>query len=180
MRIRSSRFALPVPITYNVLLTLISALVAILVAGVGLFIASFGVLTPRKPAAAGLLMGLGFSTMHYVGLAAGRVNVVVDYPGVLAALSILIGICASALALWLAPMARCGLNSLSSVRQDSIHRRASSRSRDPLSLSLSSSDLWLTDPVKAFWVASPVTPIATVQRPPPLRARQDVRVRTSC
>ena len=93
---------MPVTINYDVLLTLISALVAILVTGLGLFIASFGVLTPRKLAAAGLLMGLGISTMHYVGMAAVRANVVMGYSSVLVVLSILIGICASALALWLA------------------------------------------------------------------------------
>ncbi len=93
---------IPVPINYDVLLTLISALVAILVTGLGLFIASFGTLTPRKLAAAGVLMGLGISTMHYVGMAAVRANVVMDYAGILVALSVLIGICASALALWLA------------------------------------------------------------------------------
>ena len=93
---------MPVPITYDVLLTLISALVAILVTGLGLFIASYGALTPRKLAAAGLLMGLGISTMHYAGMAAVRANVVMDYSGGLVALSVLIGICASALALWLA------------------------------------------------------------------------------
>jgi len=93
---------MPMPITYDVLLTLISALVAILVTGLGLFIASFGALTPRKLAAAGLLMGLGISTMHYVGMAAVRANVIMDYAGALVILSVLIGICASALALWLA------------------------------------------------------------------------------
>ncbi len=93
---------MPEPITYDVLWTLISALVAILVTGLGLFIASFGALTPRKLAAAGLLMGLGISTMHYVGMAAVRANVVMDYAGGLVVLSVLIGICASALALWLA------------------------------------------------------------------------------
>ncbi|MHA1571877.1 MAG: MHYT domain-containing protein [Alphaproteobacteria bacterium] len=93
---------MPMPITYDVLLTLNSALVAILVTGLGLFIASFGALTPRKLAAAGLLMGLGISTMHYVGMAAVRANVVMDYASVLVVLSVLIGIFASALALWLA------------------------------------------------------------------------------
>lgn len=94
--------SMPVPMTYDVLLTLISALVAILVTGLGLFIASFGALTPRKLAAAGLLMGLGISTMHYVGMAAVRANIVMEYSSALVALSILIGVCASALALWLA------------------------------------------------------------------------------
>lgn len=93
---------MPVPVTYDVLWTLISALVAILVTGLGLFFASFGTLTPRKLAAAGFLMGLGITTMHYVGMAAVRANVAMDYAGGLVALSVLIGICASTLALWLA------------------------------------------------------------------------------
>ena len=93
---------IPVPITYDILLTLISALVAILVTGLGLFIASYGALTPRNLAAAGIVMGLGISTMHYVGMAAVRANVVMDYSGVLVAASVLIGIGASAMALWLA------------------------------------------------------------------------------
>jgi NO-binding membrane sensor protein with MHYT domain len=93
---------MPVPISYDILLTLISALVAILVTGLGLFIASYGVLTARKLAAAGLLMGLGISIMHYVGMAAVRGNVDMTYSGGLVALSVVIGIGASTLALWLA------------------------------------------------------------------------------
>lgn len=93
---------MPEPVTYDVLWTLISALVAILVTGLGLFVASFGALTRGKLAAAGLLMGLGISTMHYVGMAAVQANVIMDYAGGLVVLSVLIGICASAFALWLA------------------------------------------------------------------------------
>lgn len=93
---------LPVTINYDVLLTLISVLLAILVTGLGLSIASYGELTARKRAFAGLFMGLGISTMHYVGMAAVRANCVVTYNGGLVAASILIGIAASTLALWLA------------------------------------------------------------------------------
>ena len=66
---------LPVTVSYDVLLTLISALVAILVTGLGLYLASYGELTIRKLAIAGLFMGLGISTMHYIGMAAVRANV---------------------------------------------------------------------------------------------------------
>ena len=93
---------LPVTINYDVLLTLVSALLAILVTGIGLYIASFGRLTLPKLAVAGFFMGLGISTMHYVGMAAVRANCVVNYSGVLIAASVLIGIAASTLALWLA------------------------------------------------------------------------------
>jgi len=94
--------SLPVTINYDVLLTLISALVAILVTGLGLFTASYGALTMRKLAFAGVLMGLGISTMHYVGMAAVRANCVINYDTSLVMSSVVIGILASTLALWLA------------------------------------------------------------------------------
>lgn len=93
---------LPVTINYDVLLTLVSALLAILVTGIGLSIASYGRLTARKLAIAGVFMGLGISTMHYVGMAAVRANCIVDYSPWLVIASVLIGIAASTLALWLA------------------------------------------------------------------------------
>lgn len=93
---------LPMTMNYDVLLTMISALVAILVTGLGLFVASYGRLTTAKLALAGLLMGLGISTMHYIGMAAMRSNSMITYSGGLVAASILVGIVASALALWLA------------------------------------------------------------------------------
>jgi len=92
---------LPVTIDYDVLLTLISVLLAILVTGIGLHIASFGEATTPKLAAAGTFMGLGISTMHYVGMAAVRANCVIDYSSPLVAASVLVGIGASILALWL-------------------------------------------------------------------------------
>jgi len=92
---------LPVTISYDVLLTLISVLVAILVTGLGLFLASYGNLTRRKLAVAGLFMGLGISAMHYIGMAAVRVSVAHEYDTIMVAGSVLIGIGASTLALWL-------------------------------------------------------------------------------
>lgn len=93
---------LPISVTYDLLLTLISALVAVLVVGLGVFVASFGALTWPRLAAGGLLMGAGISTMHYIGMSAIRANCVVSYAPPLVAASILVGVAASALALWLA------------------------------------------------------------------------------
>ncbi len=93
---------MPVTISYDVLLTLISALVAILVTGLGLFLASYGELTLRKLAVAGLIMGLGISAMHYIGMAAIRGNFAHEHTASLVVASVLIGIGASTLALWLA------------------------------------------------------------------------------
>ena len=94
--------SLPVTINYDVLLTLISALVSILVTGIGLFIASSGRPTAGRLCAAGLFMGLGISSMHYIGMAAVRANCVIDYSAWLVATSVAIGIAAATLALWLA------------------------------------------------------------------------------
>ncbi len=93
---------LPVVINYDVLLTLISALVSILVTGIGLSIASYGEASARRLAAAGIFMGLGISSMHYIGMAAVRANCVISYSYGLVATSVLVGIAAATLALWLA------------------------------------------------------------------------------
>ncbi len=94
--------SLPVVVSYDVLLTLVSALVSILVTGVGLFLASYGAPTGRRLSAAGLFMGLGISSMHYIGMAAVRANCIIDYSPLLVALSVAVGIAAATLALWLA------------------------------------------------------------------------------
>jgi len=93
---------LPVAVNYDVLLTLVSALVAILVTGLGLYFASGGAPTVKRILLAGLFMGLGISSMHYIGMAAVRANCVISYGVGLVASSVLIGIAASTLALWLA------------------------------------------------------------------------------
>src|SRR3546814_12870423 len=68
---------LPVAVTYDILWTLVSALVCILVVGLGVFVASFGRLHPWRLATAGLLMGAGIAIMHYVGMSALRANCLV-------------------------------------------------------------------------------------------------------
>lgn len=93
---------LPVTISYDILTTLISALVSILMTGVGLALVSYGRVTPVKLIAAGVAMGGGISTMHYVGMSAVRANCVINYTPWLVLASVLIGICASTLALFLA------------------------------------------------------------------------------
>ena len=93
---------LPVIINYDALLTLVSALVSILMTGIALFFSSIGARTPLKLAGGGLFMGLGISSMHYVGMAAIRANCIVTYSPSLVAASVVVGILASTAALWLA------------------------------------------------------------------------------
>ena len=59
---------LPVAIEYDALATLGSALVAILITGIGLGLLHFGERTERRIVYAGVAMGLGIVLMHYIGM----------------------------------------------------------------------------------------------------------------
>ncbi|MEP4194390.1 MAG: MHYT domain-containing protein [Aliishimia sp.] len=59
---------LPVPFHYDALITLISALAAILLTGVALLIVHFGDRTPLRITFAGVCVGLGVVAMHYIGM----------------------------------------------------------------------------------------------------------------
>ncbi len=93
---------LPVIVDYDALLTLLSALVSILMTGIALFFASIGARTPMKLVGGGVFMGLGISSMHYVGMAAIRANCIITYSAPLVVASVVVGILASTAALWLA------------------------------------------------------------------------------
>lgn len=59
---------LPVAFYYDALITLISALVAILIVGIALLILHFGERTPPRIALAGFIVGTGIPAMHYIGM----------------------------------------------------------------------------------------------------------------
>lgn len=59
---------LPVAITYDALATLGSALVAILITGLGLLALHFGERSRRRIALAGVMTGLGIFFMHFIGM----------------------------------------------------------------------------------------------------------------
>jgi len=94
--------SLPVTITYSALPTLASALVAILVVGIGLIALHFGARTQKRILIAGTLTGLGIVAMHYIGMSAINGNCVIGYRPVGPVLSTAIAIGSSILALELA------------------------------------------------------------------------------
>lgn len=88
-------------LTYAALPTLGSILVAILITGVGLLILHCSERTTRKIGLAGVLMGLGIVSMHYLGMAAiGGKTVTYETAGFFISSGIAIG--SSVCALWLA------------------------------------------------------------------------------
>jgi NO-binding membrane sensor protein with MHYT domain len=93
---------LPVPVDYLVFPTLLSFLVCVLVVGLAVFAAATASLTPRRLTAASVFMGGGIVSMHYIGMAALHASAHLAHAPAFVALSIVVAIAASGLALWLA------------------------------------------------------------------------------
>ncbi|WP_329461467.1 MHYT domain-containing protein [Streptomyces sp. NBC_01431] len=87
-------------IRYNVLLTILSLLVAMVVVGAGVFAVGYGKDRTRSLLLGGLATGLGVAGMHYLGMAALRLHGTVHYDPVLVALSVVIAVVAATAALW--------------------------------------------------------------------------------
>lgn len=90
------------PVSYDPLLTSLSAVIGFAACSLGLFIASSGDFNWAKLAAAGICMGLGVTGMHYLGMAAVLMAAYTSYDMNLVATSMIIAIVASIVALWLA------------------------------------------------------------------------------
>ncbi|HEX3590605.1 MAG TPA: MHYT domain-containing protein [Pseudonocardiaceae bacterium] len=87
-------------IGYNVPITLVSMLVAVVVAGIGLFVANRGGAKVRPLLVGGLFTGVGVAGMHYVGIAAMEVQGDVHFNLAIVALSVVIAVVAATAALW--------------------------------------------------------------------------------
>ena len=95
-------FQLPIPMSYDIPITLGSLLIAVIVSGFALSTISHGALSLRRLLGAGSLMGIGIACMHYTGMAAMQMEPPVRYHPPLFAASIVIAIAASMAALWIA------------------------------------------------------------------------------
>jgi diguanylate cyclase (GGDEF)-like protein len=95
-------FQLPIAMAYNIPVTLLSLLIAMVVSGFALYTVSHGSLSLRRLLGAGVLMGIGIACMHYSGMAAMEVRPAIRYDPLLFAASVLIAIGASVAALWIA------------------------------------------------------------------------------
>jgi NO-binding membrane sensor protein with MHYT domain len=89
-------------IRYDIPLTLFSAVIAIVAAGIGLYIAGARSVSTGRLLLGGLLTGLGVAGMHYTGMAAMNMNAVISYGPALVVVSIGIAIVAASAALWAA------------------------------------------------------------------------------
>ena len=92
-------FSLPIAISYNFFLVLISLLVAILAAGQALFIVSRPSVTFYGLLTGAISMGIGIASMHYIGMFAMQTAATISYNPALFLLSIAIAVVTSLVAL---------------------------------------------------------------------------------
>src|SRR5271156_534164 len=88
-------FIMPIPMSYDIGLTILSLVVAIFVTGGGFYVISRRSASPLRLVVSGVFMGLGIAGMHYTGMAAMRGNVELSYEPLFVALSLVIAIGAS-------------------------------------------------------------------------------------
>ena len=100
-------FSMPgMAMSYDLGLTLLSLLIAVLFTAGGFAIAGSSNLSPKRVALAGPLMGAGVVAMHYIGMAAMRMPATLSYERTWVAISVLIAIGAATAAVWLASRER--------------------------------------------------------------------------
>ncbi len=94
-------FRLPIPLGYDLGITLLSWLLPIPVSAIALWQLGQARLSPAQLARCGILLGLGINAMHYVGMAAMRMDPSIMYAPWLVAASVAIAIAAATAALWI-------------------------------------------------------------------------------
>ena len=91
-----------IEVHYDLGLTILSLLLPILVTGIGFFAVGRTEARPAVLILSGAFMGLGIVAMHYTGMAAMRMAADLSYDALWVAVSVLIAVGASTVALWLA------------------------------------------------------------------------------
>jgi NO-binding membrane sensor protein with MHYT domain len=96
-------YKLTIPVSYDLWLTGGSLAVAVLMTGLGLFIVSRRYIVPLPSLLlAGVIMGAGVVAMHYLGIAAMRMDAAIRHQPLIVVVACAIAIFASTSALWLA------------------------------------------------------------------------------
>src|SRR5438045_2370380 len=94
-------FSLPVPILYDWPTVSLSLLAAVFASAVALFVVSRKKMAWSRAFLGSAIMGGGISTMHYTGMAAMRLPAMCSYDPTLLALSVILAILISLVAVWL-------------------------------------------------------------------------------
>ncbi|WP_427914608.1 MHYT domain-containing protein [Ramlibacter sp. MMS24-I3-19] len=95
-------FRLPVPLGYDPQLTLVSWLLPVVASSAALWQVSLPQVTRRHLAISAVLLALGISAMHFVGMAALRMQPAIVWTPWLVVMSVLLALGAAAASLWIA------------------------------------------------------------------------------
>lgn len=95
-------FRLPIPLGYDLSITVLSWVLPVIVSALGLWQVSRPRLTVVQLGIGSILFGIGINSMHYVGMAALRIEPGIVYDTRLVVASLAIAISASAASLWIA------------------------------------------------------------------------------
>jgi NO-binding membrane sensor protein with MHYT domain/two-component sensor histidine kinase len=93
-------FHLPIAVSYDIWITLLSLVMAIAGCGASLALVSSGSMGAGRLFGGGTLIGVAIVSMHYTGMAAMKIVPPIRYDPWLVIVSILIAVAASVLALW--------------------------------------------------------------------------------
>jgi len=91
---------LPIPVWYDISMTLLSLLSGMMTSAFALYLASRDTLGVRRLLPGSAVMGIGIASMHYTGMAAMKMHPPIGYEPLLFGLSVLVAVAASAVALW--------------------------------------------------------------------------------
>ena len=94
-------YSLPMAVLYDWPTVLLSLIAAILASAVALFVVSRKQMGVLAIGAGGLLMGTGIAAMHYIGMEAMRLPAMCTYSSAVVALSVVLAVVISLVALWL-------------------------------------------------------------------------------
>src|SRR5690606_14005797 len=83
-------FSLPIPLGYDIAITVFSLLIAILISYFALNLVTKDGLTPTRLIMSGTVMGLGIAGMHYTGMEAMKMQPGIEYDPLIFALSLVV------------------------------------------------------------------------------------------
>jgi diguanylate cyclase (GGDEF)-like protein/PAS domain S-box-containing protein len=92
---------LPVEVQYDVAIVILSILFAMVASGIALWVINTKTMTRKRLVIGALFMGVGIASMHYTGMAAMKMDAVIEYNWFFFGLSILVAIVVSVVALLL-------------------------------------------------------------------------------
>lgn len=108
-------YKLPIAVNYDLAMTVASLIAAIAVTGIGLYIVTGRDLSVARLCAAGVFVGVGVCSMHYIGMEAMRMAAELSYDPLIFALSFVVAIVVATVGLLLMVTMRRGVQRIVSA-----------------------------------------------------------------